>query len=110
MARTRAPKTTRIADDTTQSVPQTTDAGDAPADTYDADERVSSARADKAAAAEAGHLTVNAVEPVGTVEWPAEGNPEGTRSETYDQVGPDGTVYTVTHNYDTGETTKVEKS
>ena len=32
---TRAPKTTRIADDTTQDVPQTTDAGDAPADTYD---------------------------------------------------------------------------
>ena len=48
---TRAPKTTRIADDTTQDVPQTTDAGDAPADTYDPNERVSSAQTDKAAAA-----------------------------------------------------------
>ena len=49
-------------------------------------------------------------EPVGSVEWPSEGNPEGTRSETYEQTGPDGTVYTVTHNYDTGVTTKVTKA
>ena len=97
-----APKTTRIADDTTQAVPQTTAAGDAPADTYDADERVSSASPDKAAAAAAGHLTVNAVEPVDSVVWPT---PTGNRSETYVQTKPDGTQVTVTHNYDTGVTT-----
>ena len=46
-----APKTTRIAGDTTQAIPQSTAAGDAPADTYDPLERVSSVNADKAAAA-----------------------------------------------------------
>ena len=30
--------------------------------------------------------------------------PTGTRTETYTQVQPDGTEVTVTHNYDTGET------
>lgn len=65
-----APKTTRIAGDTTQAVPQTTAAGDAPADTYDPLERVSSAQADKAAAAAAGYESVNAVEPVDSIVWP----------------------------------------
>ena len=46
-----APKTTVISGDTTQAIPQTTSAGDAPADTYDPLERVSSVNADKAAAA-----------------------------------------------------------
>ena len=96
------PKTTRIADDTTQDVPQTTDAGDAPADTYDPKERVSSARPDKAAAAAAGHQTVNAVVEVAPVP---DNTPTGSRSETYTQVKPDGTEVTVTHNYDTGVTT-----
>ena len=95
------PKTTRIADDTTQDVPQTTSAGDAPADTYDWQERVSSAATDKAAAAAAGHGSVNAVEPVASVVIPA---PSGARSETYDRFAPDGTEVTVTHNYDTGAT------
>ena len=102
-----APKTTVIADDTTQTVPQSTSAGDAPADTYDPDERVSSAPADKAAAAAAGHLTVNAVEPVDSVEWPT---PSGSRTETYDRVKPNGDVVTVTHNYDTGVTTTAPKA
>ena len=62
-----APKTTRIAGDTTQAVPQSTAAGDAPADTYDPLERVSSVNADKAAAAAADYLTVNAVEPVDSI-------------------------------------------
>ena len=101
-----APKTTRIADDTTQAVPQTTAAGDAPADTYDPLERASSAAPDKAAAAAAGHLTVNTIEPVDPVVWPT---PTGNRTETYEQAKPDGTVMTVTHNYDTGETTAVPK-
>ena len=65
-----APKTTRISDDTTQAVPQTTAAGDAPADTYDPLERVSSAQADKAAASAAGYESVNAVEPVDSIVWP----------------------------------------
>lgn len=97
------PKTTRIADDTTQAVPQTTSPGDAPADTYDWKERASSARPDKAAAAAAGHGSVNAIEPVASVVSPA---PSGSRSETYTRVGADGVEYTITHNYDTGVTTK----
>ena len=62
-----APKTTRIAGDTTQAIPQSTAAGDAPADTYDPLERVSSVNPDKAAAAAADYLTVNAVEPVASI-------------------------------------------
>lgn len=102
---TRNPRTTRIADDKTQDKPQTTDPGDAPADTYDPLERVSSVQTDKAAAAAAGHKTVNAVEPVASAVFPSDGIPGGTRSETYKVTGPDGTEKTVTHNYDTGETT-----
>lgn len=100
--RTRAPKTTNLTDDTTVDAPQSTDAGDAPADTYDASERVSSTAPDKATAATAGHQSVNAVQVTGTVP---DTTPTGTRTETYTQVQPDGTEVTVTHNYDTGETT-----
>lgn len=98
--RTPRPKTTKLSDDTL-TAPQSTSAGDAPADTYDAKERVSSGRPDKAAAAAAGHQTVNAVSVVGTVP---DRTPTGTRTETYTAVRPDGTEVTVTHNYDTGET------
>ena len=104
MARTPAPKTTVIKDDDLDA-PQSTSAGDAPADTYDPNERVSSAPTDKAAAAAAGHKTVNAVEPVGTATWRTPANEGGTRSETYTATQPDGTEVTVTHNYDTGVTT-----
>lgn len=100
--RTRAPKTTNLTDDTTVDAPQSTAAGDAPADTYDPAERVSSTAPDKAAAAAAGHQSVNAVKVTGTVP---DASASGTRSETYTQVRPDGTEVTVTHNYDTGETT-----
>lgn len=96
------PKTTRIADDTTQDVPQTTDAGDAPADTYDPKERVSSAQANKAAAAAAGHRTVNAVEPVDSIPDDA---PTGTRTETVTVYDNANQPVEVTYNYDTGETT-----
>lgn len=95
------PKTTKY-DDETLDKPQSTSPGDAPADTYDRKERVSSARPNKAAAAAAGHLTVNAVAEVDPV--PAN-TPTGSRSETYSQVGPDGNTVQVTHNYDTGVTT-----
>lgn len=93
------PKTTRLSTDVT--APQPTDPGDAPADTYDADEIATSVRPDKAAAAAAGHQTVNAVTKTGEHEWPT---PSGTRTETYTATLPDGTEVTVTHNYDTGET------
>ena len=56
-----APKTTRLSSDVT--APQPTATGDAPADTWDPDERAVSVTPDKAAAAAAGHLTVNAVVP-----------------------------------------------
>ena len=95
------PKTTKY-DDETLTAPQSTSPGDAPADTYDPKERVSSARPDKAAAAAAGHQTVNAVVEVDPVP---DTTPTGSRSETYTQVKPDGTEVTVTHNYDTGVTT-----
>ena len=102
MARTRAPKTTVIADDTTQDVPQTTDAGDAPADTYDPKERVSSAQANKAAAAAEGHQTVNAVEPVESIP---DSTPTGTRTETVTLYDNANQPVEATYNYDTGETT-----
>lgn len=95
------PKTTRLEGDTLDA-PQTTSPGDAPADTYDANELASSATPDKAAAGAAGHQTVNAVAKTGDYEPPT---PSGTRSETYTQTAPDGSTRWVTHNYDTGVTT-----
>ena len=96
-----APKTTVISGDTTQAIPQTTSAGDAPADTYDPLERVSSVNADKAAAAAADYLTVNAVEPVGSI--PAT-TLTGNRTEVTTGRGQTGTAVTMVHNYDTGLT------
>lgn len=98
------PKTTKY-DDETLAAPQSTSAGDAPADTYDPKQRVSSARADKAAAGAAGHLTVNAVVQVDDVP---DSTPTGSRSEVYTSTRPDGTPVWVTHNYDTGVTTVSE--
>lgn len=95
-----APKTTRLSNDLTK--PQPTAAGDAPADTWDPMERASSALPDKAAAAAAGHGSVNAVVKSGTVPVIT---PTGARTETYSVTRPDGTEVTVTHNYDTGVTT-----
>lgn len=95
------PKSTKLSNDLTK--PQPTAAGDAPADTWDPSERAHSARPDKAAAAAAGHQSVNAVVPGTPLPSTA---PTGTRTETYTTVGPDGKAVEVTHNYDTGETTK----
>lgn len=99
---TTSPKTTKF-DDETLSKPQSTSPGDAPADTYDPKERVSSARPDKGAAAIAGHQTVNAVVEVAPVPAAVVGD----RSETYESVTPDGKKVTVTHNYDKGTTSVV---
>ncbi len=57
-----APNATRLDTDVTK--PSTVVAGDAPADTTDPTERASTVGGDKAAAALAGHLTVNAVVPM----------------------------------------------
>lgn len=95
-----APKTTRLSDDVTK--PQPTDPGDAPADTWDPNELASSVSPDKAAAAEAGHQTVNAVIKSGT-HTPVV--PTGTRTETYTAFRGDNVQVNVSHNYDTGVTT-----
>ena len=108
------PKETRLDEDVTK--PSTTAPGDGPADTTDPSERASTVGGDKKAAAEAGYLTVNAAVPV---PEPAEyvgqrkvaadhgdGDTKGggDRVEKYPAVKPDGTIVTVTHNMDTGET------
>lgn len=95
-----APKTTKY-DDETLAKPQSTSPGDAPADTHDPKERVSSGRPDKAAAAAAGHQTVNTVvevAPVPTVVL------SGVRTEVYSTATPSGGTATFVHNYDTGKT------
>lgn len=102
MAKTPAPKSTRLSDDVTK--PQPTDPGDAPADTYDPKERATSATPDKAAAAAAGFQTVNAVTKAGDIPVVV---PTGDRSETYSAFNGAGEEVTVTHNYDTGVTSSV---
>jgi len=96
------PTTTRLDSDVTK--PSTTAPGDGPADTTDPTEQASTVGGDKAAAAAAGHLTVNAVVPI-------EGNPPAAKAfsgkgriEKYPATRADGTVVEVTHNIDTGET------
>ena len=98
---TTKPKTTKF-DDESLTKPQSTSPGDAPADTYDPKERVSSAQANKAAAAAAGHRTVNAVEPVESVP---DDTPTGTRTETVTVYDNANQPVEVTYNYDTGVTT-----
>lgn len=95
------PKTTRLSSDVTK--PQPTASGDAPADTWDASERASSARPDKAAAAAAGYLTVNAVVEVDPV--PAKPAVPSPRTETYTAFDGAGKPVTVTHDIDNGATT-----
>lgn len=97
------PKTTRLSSDVTK--PQPTASGDAPADTWDPAEKATSVRPDKAAAAAAGHQTVNAVTPEADGLYVDKTVAGGTRTETYTQVGPDGKEVTVTRDLDTGETT-----
>ena len=94
------PKTTKLEGDSLDA-PQTTSAGDAPADTFDGLERASSATPDKATAAEAGHQTVNAVIAVDPIVPVV---PSGTRTETYQAFNAKNEPVNITHNYDTGAT------
>lgn len=98
--------------------PATTAPGDAPADTTDPTERASTVGGDKAAAAQAGHLTVNAVVPIdenkqlagvaiskaAAAEQDGDRDGNGHRLEEYPATRPDGTEVRVRHNLDTGET------
>lgn len=105
MATKKQPKTTRLSDDVTK--PQPTDAGDAPADTFDEKERATSVPADKKAAAKAGHATVNAVipgEPITEEEPTSQG-----RTETYTVYDNDNKAVEVTRDLDTGKVTPVEE-
>lgn len=88
------------------SVPSEVEPGDAPFDTTDPTERVSSVSPDEAAAAAAGHGTVNAVVPMPEPERPKT-ETRKARVEKYDVLGPDGKYVTVEHNLDTGETKRV---
>lgn len=107
------PKETRLDEDVTK--PSTTAPGDGPADTTDPSERASTVGGDKKAAAEEGYLTVNAAVPAPEpAEYVAQrelagdsgdgDGAKGGRVEKYKAVRPDGSVVTVTHNIDTGET------
>lgn len=82
--------------------PQPTAAGDAPADTTDPKERASAVEPDKAAAAAAGHKTVNAVVPVDPLPADPTG---GARTETYKARDNAGNEVTITHDLDTGKST-----
>jgi hypothetical protein len=95
-----SPKTTKY-DDETLSAPQSTSPGDAPADTFDPLERVSSGAPNKAAAAASGFQTVNAVVEVAPIV-PA--TPSGNRTESFTAPNSAGVATVYVHNYDTGKT------
>jgi len=102
MAARKNPEKTRL--DDSVSEPSTVAPGDAPADTTDPNEMASTVEPDKAAAAAAGHLTVNSVVKVGDASAPAARDSKSDRIETYTAVRPDGSEVTVKHNLETGET------
>lgn len=83
--------------------PSTVDPGDAPADTTDPNERVSSVpvRPDRDAVRTG---TVNAVLLNDNLPSPQGVDVKDPRVETYTAVRPDGAQVKVTHNLDTGET------
>jgi hypothetical protein len=101
MAARKNPEKTRL--DDSVSEPSTVAPGDAPADTTDPAEMASAVTPDKAAAAAAGHLTVNSVVKIADVPA-AERDSKNDRTETYTAVRPDGSEVTVKHNLETGET------
>lgn len=97
--------------------PSVTAPGDGPADTTDPTERATTVGGDKAAAARAGHLTVNAAIPMPTnergqlkgvaISFSGDGGNGGDREErveTYPATRPDGGTVMVRHNLDTGVT------
>lgn len=103
--------------DTHNDAPSVTAPGDGPADTTDPAERATTVGGDKAAAARAGHLTVNAAVPIRTDERNQlrgvaisaataedDGAEQGERVETYRATRPNGEVVTVRHNLDSGVT------
>lgn len=94
------PSETRLDEDT--SKPSTTAPGDGPADTTDPTEIASTVSPDKAAAAAAGHGTVNGVVPVS--QTVAERDTNNDRVETYAAKRPDGTEVQVERNVETGAT------
>lgn len=101
MATRKTPTETRLDDDVTK--PSTTAPGDGPADTTDPNETAHTVtpRPDEEALKVG---TVNAVlpgEPASEASAPAK---KDQRIEKYPATRPDGTVVTVTHNIDTGET------
>lgn len=96
------PATTTL--DTDTSKPSTTAPGDGPADTTDPTEHATSVSPDKAAAAAAGHGTVNAVVPVEQPPAAPVVDEKDHRTEEYEATRPDGSKVTVVHNIDTGET------
>jgi hypothetical protein len=79
--------------------------GDGPYDTVDPTERATSVTPDKGAAALKGFGVVNAVVPLPPLPKPERDSSED-RIETYEAVGPDGKPVKITHNIDTGETSK----
>lgn len=83
------------------SKPSSSAPGAGPADTLDPDERATSATPDKAAAAQAGHGTVNAVKPLPKPDQPQDDGE--ARTETYEATAPDGSRVKVTRNVETGE-------
>lgn len=96
------PEVTRL--DSDVSKPSTVAPGDAPHDTTDPAERASTVGGDKMAAALAGFGTVNAVVPIPAPEPMPGEEPGEHRIEEYPARRPDGSLVTVEHNIDTGET------
>lgn len=91
--------------DSNVSKPSTTAPGDGAADTTDPNERASSVTPNKAAAAAAGHETVNAVVPLKTN---VAGRPTAeARFETYETTTPAGDKITIRRNINTGATERV---
>lgn len=103
MASNKNPQPDKTRLDKDVSSPSTTAPGDGPADTTDPTEEATSVTPDKAAAAEGGNLTVNAVLPVERPEAPAAKRGKD-RIEKYERARPNGDLVTVEHNIDTGET------
>lgn len=102
MAKKKSTQDKQTTADTHVDAPATIEPGDAPADTTDPDERVSSVTPDKAAAAAEGHQTVNAAVKVGENDGPTR-DTSNDRIEKYEAVRPDGTTVTVERNIETGE-------
>lgn len=74
-----------------------------PADTNDPSEIYTSVRPDKKSAAETGQGTSSGAMLVGRAEGPRTEWLDTDRTETYQQVGPDGKLVTVERNLELGD-------